>query len=242
MKKLLVALLGLFLISCNAEELKKLQLENNQLKAELGESNEYTDGLIANMNEIDALLDSIETAEGTQYDDYTARLRSVQDYIENSKEQIEKLEKNLSNSLSKNTFFMRQIKKLKEDVADRETSIVQLSEQVEKFREENAALVMTVDLQKGEIIAQERLIKDKKRELATLEARIDEMKKNAKKAEADAYFAQAEASEQLAQKTKLAPKKKKQHLQDAHDLYKKAFEAGRTDAFTRMEKLQDKLK
>ncbi|MGB0525648.1 MAG: hypothetical protein ACPGJS_21905 [Flammeovirgaceae bacterium] len=251
MKKILICLLAISLFSCNKEELEQLKMENGQLKAALGESNEFSEELNTKMNTIDVLLDSIEIAEesltlslaeGTNYDDYSERLRAVKDYIENSKAEVAKLEKNLSKALSKNSFFMRQIKKLKQDISDREANIIKLSEQVEEFREENAALVKTVDLQKGEILAQERMIKDKKRELALLEARVDQMKKDAKKAEADAYFAQAEASEQLAQKTKLAPKKKKEHLQDAYDLFKKSFEAGRTDAYKRMEMIEEKLK
>ena len=251
MKKILIVVFALSLASCNMEEMKQLKLENEQLKAELGESNEFAKELNTKMDQIDVLLDSIESAEesltlslaeGTNYDDYSDRLRSVQSYIENSKQQIDKLEKNLTKSLSKNSYFMRQIKKLKEDVANREANIIKLSEQVEEFREENAALIKTVDLQKGEIIAQERMILDKKKELAMLEAKVDEMKKDAKKAEADAYFAQGEMNEQLAQKTKLAPKKKKQHLQDAYDYYKKSFEAGRTDAFKKMEELEAELK
>lgn len=251
MKRILIALLALSLFSCNMEEIKQLKMENEQLKASLGESNEASEAMNLQMNSIDALLDSIESAEesltlslaeGTNYDDYNERLRAVQSYIENSKEQVEKLEKNLSKALSKNSFFIRQIKKLKEDIADRESNIIKLSEQVEEFREENAALIKTVDLQKGEILAQERLIKDKKRELAEIEARVDLMKKDAKKAEADSYFAQAEINEQLAQKTKLAPKKKKQHLQDAYDLYKKAFEAGKSEAYNKMEELEEQIK
>lgn len=251
MKKIIVALMAFGLFSCNMEEVKQLRQQNEELKMALGENSEYSEELITKMNGIDALLDSIEVAEeslnlslaeGTNYDDYTERLRGVKEYIDNSKKQIDKLEKTLSKQLSKNSLFMRQIKKLKEDIADREANMIKLSEQVEEFREENAALVKTVDLQKGEIMAQERRIKDKKIELAALEAKVDQMKKDAKKAQADAYFAQAEASEQLAQKTKLAPKKKKQHLQEAYDMYKKAFEAGRTEAFNKMEMLEEKLK
>lgn len=137
---------------------------------------------------------------------------------------------------------MRQIKDMKEEVAKREKTIIQLSEQVEKFKEENTALIKTVDLQKGEILAQERMINDKKIELSLLEAKLNELQTEAKKAQADAYFARAETNVELAEKTKFAPKKKKQHYQDAYDLFKKSFEAGREDAYKRMEELEEEIK
>ena len=250
MRKLWIGLLALTLCACNMEEMKQLQQENEQLKAALGESNDFAEGLNDKMNQIDVLMDSIESAEksltislaeGTDYDDYAARLRNVKDYIDDSKNEISKLEKSLSKSLSKNKIFMRQIRNLKKQVAEREETIIQLSEQVEKFREENTALVKTVDLQKGEILAQERLILDKKKELAVLEANIESMKEELATNIANAFYEQAEINVQLAEKTKLAPKKKRQHYQDAHDLFQKAFEAGREDAFARMEELKEKI-
>jgi hypothetical protein len=51
----------------------------------------------------------------------------------------------------------------------------------------------------------------------------------------------AMAMEEAGNRTKLAPRKKKETYQKAYDLYKQAFEAGRTDAFEKMEELEDKL-
>ncbi len=164
----------------------------------LGESNTFAEELNEKMNKIDVLMDSIESAEqsltlglaeGVSYDNYEERLRNVQNYIENSKTEISKLEKSLSSTVSKNKLFMRQISELKKNVAEREQTIVQLSNQVNEFREENSSLVKTVDLQKGEIMAQERLINDKKLELAKIEANLAKLQADAKMAKADAYLA-----------------------------------------------------
>jgi len=233
------------------EEMKQLKEENEQLKFSLGESNTFAEELNNKMGKIDVLMDSIESAEksltrslaeGTNYDDYSDRLRNVKAYIENSKKEISKLEGSLSKTLSQNKLFMRQIKDLKSSIAEREKTIIELSEQVEGFKEENTALIKTVDLQKGEILAQERAINDKKIELAMLEAKIDGLKGDLQVSIANAYFEQAEANVKLAEKTKLAPNKKKQHYQDAYDLYKKSFEAGKQEAYKKMEEIEPELK
>ncbi len=250
MKKILVCLLAFGLFSCNMEEMKQIKLENEQLKAALGESNTFAEELNEKMNKIDVLMDSIESAEqsltlglaeGVSYDNYEERLRNVQNYIENSKTEISKLEKSLSSTVSKNKLFMRQISELKKNVAEREQTIVQLSNQVNEFREENSSLVKTVDLQKGEIMAQERLINDKKLELAQIEANLAKLQADAKMAQADAYFARAETNVELAEKTKLAPKKKKEHYKDAYELFKQSFEMGRADAFKKMEEMEKEM-
>lgn len=240
----------LFLFSCNAEELEQLKTENEQLKAALGESNAFADEMNDKLGQIDMLLDSIERAEqtlaltlmeGTSYENYSERLRSVQDYIQNSKSEIETLEKTLAKSKSNNRVFLAQIERLKETVSDREGRLVELSTQVEEYKKKNASLIKTVDLQEQEIMAQDGRIKANKQEMALLEIRLEKLRAEAKEAQANAYFAQGEMQEQLAKKTLLAPKKKKGHLKDAYDFYKKSFETGREDAYQKMQELEAEL-
>lgn len=240
----------LLLVGCNGAELEQLRSENQQLKAALGESNEFADQMNDKLGQIDVLLDSIESAEetlavtlmeGTSYNDYTQRIRNIQDYIENSKSEISKLEKSLSKSNANNRVFLSQVERLKGDLEKRESRIVELSQQVETYKEENAALIKTVDLQEQAILAQESRIRENKKEMAFLEVKLERLQAAAKEAEANAYFAQGEMQEQLAKKTLLAPKKKKGHIQEAYDYYKKAFEAGHKEAYAKMEALEADL-
>jgi chromosome segregation ATPase len=242
-------LVGLF--SCNQEEMDKLKAENDQLKAALGESNAFAEEMNTKFGQIDVLLDSIESAEGklaitltegASRDNYNDRLSNVKDYIENTKKEIEKLERALSKSSANNKVFVAQIERLKKTLEDRDKRVAELEEQVQKYSQENSALIKTVDLQEQQMLAQTERINQAKRELAALEARIEEVKASAQQNQADSYFEQAKQFEALAQKTKLAPKKKKEHLQDAYNMYKKSFEAGRQDALAKMQELEKELK
>ena len=42
-------------------------------------------------------------------------------------------------------------------------------------------------------------------------------------------------------KTRLAPKKKKQHYKEAHEYYKKSFELGNKNAYDKMIELEEKF-
>jgi hypothetical protein len=55
--------------------------------------------------------------------------------------------------------------------------------------------------------------------------------------EADAFYARAVAMEEAANRTKLAPRKKRETLKEALELYKKALSLGRTDAQKKIDQL-----
>ena len=59
--------------------------------------------------------------------------------------------------------------------------------------------------------------------------------------EADAYFARAEAVEEAAKRTKLAPRKRKESLKEALELYKKAAALGREDANGKVTELEKRI-
>ena len=59
--------------------------------------------------------------------------------------------------------------------------------------------------------------------------------------EADAFFARAEAMEEAAKRTKLAPKKRKETYAEALELYKKALAYGRADAEAKITELEGKI-
>jgi hypothetical protein len=59
--------------------------------------------------------------------------------------------------------------------------------------------------------------------------------------EADSYFMRAQAVEEAANRTKLAPKKKKDTLKEAIELYKKALSLGKTEAQDKITELEKKI-
>ena len=96
-------------------------------------------------------------------------------------------------------------------------------------------------MQEEELTTKEEEIRTKEEELAVSENRIQEMIVNQKMSEADAYFKQAQAVEETANRTKLAPKKKKASIRQAIDLYKKALSLGKQEAQAKITELEGKL-
>jgi hypothetical protein len=60
--------------------------------------------------------------------------------------------------------------------------------------------------------------------------------------EADSYFARATAVEEAANRTKLAPRKKKETYKEAIELYKKALSMGKQEAQDKITALEKKVK
>jgi hypothetical protein len=77
--------------------------------------------------------------------------------------------------------------------------------------------------------------------LALIEAKIQELMIQSKMSEADAYYARAQAVEEAANRTKLAPRKKKETLKEAVELYKKALSMGKTEAQAKIDELEPKI-
>jgi hypothetical protein len=113
---------------------------------------------------------------------------------------------------------------------------------VDKYRNENQNLIQTVDLQESLLVDKEMQIIEKNQELALIEARIQELMIQSKMTEAEAYYARGEAVEEAARRTKLAPKKKKETLREALELYKKSLSLGNDQAQAKVDALEERLK
>jgi chromosome segregation ATPase len=251
MKYLKILAVLLIVSSCGLKE------ENEQLKSRLAsmeakmETNEQLNNEMADqLNDVGAILDSIQVTEvqitsdlekGTSYENYTEQIRTLNDYLENSKQQLAQMEEAMANSTVKNRALSATIAKLRTSVTEKENKIRAMEEQVERYRSENANLIRKVDLQRREIRERDQEIVEKRMAVQELEEKIETMLAEAKAAEASAYFAQAKGMEEAANRTKLAPRKKRRTYKKAYDLYKKAFEAGKTDAYAKMEELEDKI-
>ena len=59
--------------------------------------------------------------------------------------------------------------------------------------------------------------------------------------QADMYFAQAQALETAAQRTKFAPRKKKETKREALELYKLAYSLGKAEAQNRIDELEKEV-
>jgi predicted RNase H-like nuclease (RuvC/YqgF family) len=162
--------------------------------------------------------------------------------VKDTQNKIEDLEKSLKKSKGTANAFSATIKKLKADLEERSKEITNLQAQVEQLSNENKNLITTTELQEAELTDKEAQIQAKGQELALIEARVQEIMIQSKMSEADSYYARGEAIEEAAKRTKLAPRKKKDTLREALELYKKAQSLGNANAQAKIDELEKKLK
>jgi chromosome segregation ATPase len=247
-KQILFALsASALLMSCGGGENAKLKTEVDSLRSALQENQQFVETL----QDVGVLMDSIDAnrqllrvnmVEGTTYDDYTSRMKDINNYVKDTQSKIEDLEKALKKSKGATNAFASTIKKLKADLEQRNAEIAQLQSNVEQLKNENQNLITTVGLQEAELSDKEGQIMAKQQELALIEARIQELMLQSKMSEADAYFERGKAIEEAANRTKLAPRKKKETLREALELYKKSVSLGKAEAQAKVDEIEKRLK
>ncbi|MCA6406717.1 MAG: hypothetical protein IM594_13995 [Cytophagales bacterium] len=246
LKRLLfVASIGVIMASCGGNS-EKLQSQVDSLRTELQTSQQFA----TTLQEVGVLMDSIDAnrqllrvnmVEGTTYDNYKSRMKDINNYVKDTQNKISDLEKSLKKSKGNANAFAATIKKLKADLEERNKEIAALNEQVDLLKNENQNLITTVGLQEAELTDKESQIVAKQQELALIEARIQEMMVQSKMSEADSYFARGQAIEEAANRTKLAPRKKKDTYKEAVELYKKALSLGKQEAQAKITALEKKI-
>jgi chromosome segregation ATPase len=249
MKKsmMLFLLVTAIIFSCvPKEEKEKLEMENEELRAELTRAQMA----VSTLEEVGTLIDSIDNARnalkleleaGTNYDDYVKRMNDINDYVARTEANLANLEKELDANSSKNQVYIKTISRLRKDLATKSKDIAELQGSVEKYEEANTNLLNIVDIKETEIDDLEQDISMKKEELDLLENRVQEIMKKAQVSEADSYYALGEALEEAARRTKLAPKKKKETYREAIEYFKKALAFGREDAQEKIDALEKRI-
>ncbi len=240
-----MATIGIIMASCGGNS-EKLQSQVDSLRTELQTSQQFA----TTLQEVGVLMDSIDAnrqllrvnmVEGTTYDNYKSRMKDINNYVKDTQNKISDLEKSLKKSKGNANAFSATIKKLKADLEERNKEIVALNEQVDLLKNENQNLITTVGLQEAELTDKESQIVAKQQELALIEARIQELMVQSKMSEADSYFARGQAIEEAANRTKLAPRKKKDTYKEAIELYKKALSLGKQEAQAKIAALEKKI-
>jgi chromosome segregation ATPase len=241
-----VVTVAALLWGCDLKEKKRLTLQVDSLKNELLVTQEATQTL----QEVGVLIDSIDASrqllrtsmvEGTTYDDYVARMNDIHGYVKTTEKKISSLEKAAQSSKSAAASYASQIKKLKKDLERSTREMTELQQLVSNYRNENQNLVQTVSLKDAELLEKNELIQVKQQEFAQLETRVQEMMVQSKNDEANSYYQRALAVEETANRTKFAPKKKKETVRQALELYKMALFLGKEEAQPKVAMLEAKL-
>ena len=237
-----LAVVGLLFSCGNEEKERAMQSQIDSLKTELHESQQTAQ----TVQDIGVLIDSIDASrqllrtdmvEGTSYKDYKSRLQDISAYVKETQSKITELEKSAKNS----RVYASTIKRLKADLEARTQQIAALEQEVQNVRNENLSLSRTVSSRDSLLNVSNQTIKVNEENLAALEARVQEMNVQSKNTQADAYFAQAQALEKAADRTKFAPRKKKETQREALELYKMAQSLGKVEAETKVQELEKEV-
>jgi hypothetical protein len=229
--------------SCDTKEKEQLLSTVDSLKIELTASQ----ATAATLQEIGILLDTIDASrkvlrtnivEGTAYADYQNRLTELNNYILETQNKISELE----NTLQKSTRnYSATIKRLKSELNLSTQQLAALQTEVEKIRGENEMLAQTVVERDEKITQQLGVIQLKEENVAMLEAKVQEVNTISTESKAELYFAQAQALETAAERTKFAPKKKKETQKEALELYRLSLSLGNQEAEDRIAELEKEL-
>jgi chromosome segregation ATPase len=247
MKKLLIVVtIGALFASCDSAEKEKMKSQLDSLQNELQVSQQMSQTL----QEVGTLMDSIDASrqvlrvnmvEGTTYAAYTSRMKDLNNYVKETQSKIGDLEKSLKKSKSNANAYAATVKKLKADLEKKNEEIASLQQKVADLGNQNENMKITIDLQEAELNDKSAQIEAKTQELALIEAKIQELMIQSKMSEADSYFARGQAVEEAANRTKLAPRKKKDTYKEALELYKKAQSLGNDKAQARIDELSKKV-
>jgi chromosome segregation ATPase len=236
-----------FLFSaCGTKENERLKVENDSLRSEL----DTRHAMVGIMRDVKGLIDSIDASrqvlridlnDGMSYDNFSDRLKNINDYVKQTSEKIKTVEKELKSADKKVSAYLLMVDALKSELEIRVREVNSLEAAVAEYKAENQGLLQTVKLQQTEMASMQHKIEAKQQELTLLEAKVNEMVGNFKVSEAEAYYARAKSVEEAANKTRLAPRRKKETYREALELYKKALSLGKKEAQANITLLENKI-
>jgi len=236
-----------FLTSCSNKENEQLRAENDSLRNELNNRH----ALMMTMRDIKVLMDSIDfnrkalhvnLYEGTTYQEFTDRMQDINKYVVKTEQKLTALEDDLKQSKGESSAYMMMVAALKDELSIRADEIETLEKDVVTYKTENKGLIKTVGLQQNQLTDMHRKIDIKQQELSLLEAKVTELVDNFQVSEKEAYFARAQAVEEAANRTKLAPHKKRETYKEALELYQKAHALGKTEASEKIASLEKRIR
>ncbi len=231
------------LSSCGTKERTQLQLKVDSLNYALTESKKAEVAI----NEVGIMLDSIDANRhalrvnivgGISYADYISRLKDINTNIKESQAKLAALETNLKNTKGASAATIR---RLKTDLDARSQEIVALQMDVVTLREQNRNLFANGNMKDSIISSKDEVIKLKNADVASLEGLVQDINDQNRIKVANLYFAQAQALEVAANRTKFAPRKKKETRREALELYKLSFSLGNMDAEAKIQALEKEL-
>jgi len=142
MKRIIFALMILpFFVACNQKELKQLKEQNQQLTTLAQQKDAAIDDFVSTLNSVEENLNVIKEKEkivavntenptASQKQIIENNITSINSLLEQNRTKLAELDKKLKNSWYQNSKLRKLTERLKADVAQKETDIIVLNEQV----------------------------------------------------------------------------------------------------------------
>jgi chromosome segregation ATPase len=242
-----IAFVVLLTTACTSkDQLTRIKSENDSLRKELATSQE----MLFTFKEVGSLIDSIDQSrnalrvnivEGTPYFSYTERLQEINSYIKSSEKKISNLESTLKEYSNQSEAYEMLVAALKDELTIAIEDMRRMEDRVSKAVKDNKDVNQIVKLQRTNLEDFQLQLDAKYEEVKLFEVRIQELTSKLQITEADAMFAQAQALELAAKRTRLAPRKKRETYNQALDLYTKALQAGHPQAQVKINDLKKRV-
>ena len=123
----------------------------------------------------------------------------------------------------------------------RSQEVAALQMEVSKMRSENQSMATAIAQKDSTLLVKEDVIKVREADIVAFEASMRDTNEKNRTAMADLYYNQAKALEVVADRTNFAPRKKKQAMREAMELYKISLSLGKTEAQKRIDVLEKEL-
>ena len=130
---------------------------------------------------------------------------------------------------------------MKADLAARSEEITALQLEIVTMRDQNQTLWAKVNSKDSLLSIKDEVIKVKETDVASLEGLVTDINEQNRIKVASMYYNQAQALETAANRTKFAPKKKKETRREALELYRLSLSMGNTEAQARIDALEKEL-
>jgi hypothetical protein len=230
-----------------SNERKKLEAEVDSLRNVIKKN----DNISQTLTEVNALIDSIDVSrkmirgkiseKGYSNKEIIARMREITNYVKASQEKIAILDQKLLGSGNSYTEYSNIIATMEKNLESRNLDLARIQQQVILQGNQNENLMHLVSLQQSEIEDKLVQLNVKQKELARLQSNVDKLLVSSTDDKAESCYARAVILEETANRTKLAPRKKRNTRLEALELYKMAAFYGSTAASAKISELEKKI-
>ena len=231
------------LTGCN----QQIKTDNEQLIAKVDsleqalDANAYTVGLLDQigqyMDSIDAQRNwiTINLESGLSEQDYIERMKQLNQYVQKAEWTIGELEKTRS-------AYASQVKRLKKEISEKDQEISSLQLSVAEYQKANENLENRLQITQEDLISTQKSLDLTREDLNSTELDVKKLIEEVRLTEAESLYAQGEGMEEVAKRTQLAPKRKKETLEKALELYTASLAKGYEPAEAKVDAMKKKLK